>query len=105
MSADAAREDLPATAWAVLGVLSFEQELSGYDIKRWAEQSLAFFYWAPSQSQIYSELRRLERAELVTSRIEQTSAARSRRMYVITDLGRERMREWADEIEPEPVML
>ena len=99
------RLELPATAWAVLGVLSFDDELSGYDIKRWAEQSIAFFYWAPSYSQVYSELRRLEAADLVASRIEQTSAARSRRLYAITEAGRTQMRLWADAIELEPVVL
>lgn len=94
--------ELPPTAWAVLGQLSFENELSGYDVKRWADQSIAFFYWAPSQSQIYSELRRLERLKLVTSEIEQTHEARSRRLYAITDLGRRSIAAWmqADEIDP-----
>ena len=97
--------DLPATSWAVLGILSFETELSGYDIKRWADQSLAFFYWAPSQSQIYTELRRLERLGLATSRVEQTHEARSRRLYGITESGRRSMRRWADEMPAEPVVL
>ena len=104
---DSAADDqgLPATARAVLGILSFEDELTGYDVKRWAEQSLAFFYWAPSQSQIYSELRRLEVLGLVSSRVEQTHAAKSRRLYGITDGGRRRMREWADEPVAEAVVL
>ncbi|MFD4422909.1 PadR family transcriptional regulator [Agromyces sp. NPDC058484] len=97
--------DMPATSWAVLGILSFEDELSGYDVKRWADQSLAFFYWAPSHSQIYAELRRLESLGLASSRVEQTHAAKSRRLYAITDAGRDRMREWADELAPESVML
>lgn len=97
--------DLPATSWAVLGVLSFDEELSGYEIKRWADQSLSFFYWAPSQSQIYGELRRLERLGLAASRVEQTHAAKSRRLYAITDAGRARMREWADSNEAEAVVL
>ncbi|MEJ1087803.1 PadR family transcriptional regulator [Microbacterium sp. Mu-80] len=97
--------ELPATSWAVLGILSFDSELSGYDVKRWADQSLAFFYWAPSQSQIYTELRRLERLGLATSRVEQTHAAKSRRLYSITSLGRRVIRRWADEVPPEPVVL
>ncbi|WP_313355798.1 PadR family transcriptional regulator [Microbacterium sp.] len=97
--------ELPATSWAVLGILSFGAELSGYDIKRWADQSLAFFYWAPSQSQIYTELRRLERLGLARSRVEQTHAAKSRRLYAITDIGRRSMRQWVDEVPAEPVML
>lgn len=97
--------ELPATSWAVLGILSFGSELSGYDIKRWADQSLAFFYWAPSQSQIYTELRRLEGLGLAVSHIEQTHAAKSRRLYRITGLGQENMRRWADEVPAEPVVL
>lgn len=96
---------LPATGWAVLGILSFDSELSGYDVKRWADQSLAFFYWAPSQSQIYTELRRLEALGLAASRVEQTHEAKSRRLYAITDIGRERMRHWTNEIPAEPVVL
>ena len=57
-------EVLPATAWAVLGELSFGRELSGYDIKKWADASLRFFYWSPAISQIYRELRRLEDANV-----------------------------------------
>jgi len=33
-------DELPATAWAVLGLLSFGSDLSGYDIKKWADASL-----------------------------------------------------------------
>jgi DNA-binding PadR family transcriptional regulator len=97
--------DLPATSWAVLGLLSFDQELSGYDIKRWADQSLSFFYWAPSQSQIYAELRRLEGLGLAVSRVEQTHTAKSRRMYAISDAGKSRMREWAERDEIDAVVL
>lgn len=97
--------ELPATSRAVLGILSFGEELSGYDVKRWAEQSLAFYYWAPSQSQIYSELRRLEALGLAGSRVEQTHSAKSRRLYAITADGRRRMAEWADSAAPESVVL
>ncbi|NHF62161.1 PadR family transcriptional regulator [Microcella pacifica] len=104
-SSPARDDELPPTAWAVLGVLSFGSELSGYDVKRWADQSLAFFYWAPSQSQIYGELRRLESRGLVVSRVEQTHEAKSRRLYGITDDGVAAMRRWADDISPEAVVL
>lgn len=98
-------QELPATSRAVLGILSFGEELSGYDVKRWADQSLAFYYWAPSQSQIYTELRRLETLGLAVSRVEQTHTAKSRRLYSITPVGRRRMEEWVDGGEPEPVVL
>lgn len=60
---------LPATSWAVLGLLSFGRELSGYDLKKWSDRSLGLFYWSPSFSQIYSELKRLEKAGYAESRL------------------------------------
>jgi DNA-binding PadR family transcriptional regulator len=93
----AAGEDphLPATSWAVLGMLSFERELSGYDIKKWADWSLKLFYWSPSFSQIYGELKRLEKNGYVTSRTVMQDDVRGKRVYTITDTGREAVRFWA----------
>ena len=62
---------LRATSYAVLGLLSFGQELSGFDMKSWADWSLKFFYWAPSYSQIYGELHKLEELGLVASRLDE----------------------------------
>ena len=94
---DETEEDpkLPATSWAVLGMLSFEQELSGYDIKKWADWSLKFFYWSPSFSQIYGELKRLERHGYVTSRTVMQDEVRGKRVYAITQEGREAAAGWA----------
>lgn len=86
---------LPATSWAVLGMLSFEQELSGYDVKKWADWSLKLFYWSPSFSQIYGELKRLETHGYLTSRVVMQDDMRGKRVYAITDAGREAVREWA----------
>jgi len=105
MTTETGLDDLPATAWVVLGVLSFKEELSGYDIKQWMDQSVAFFYWSPSQSQIYSELRRLEDHGFATSRIDRTHEIRYRRLYRVTDLGRERAQEWVAHPDTESVVL
>jgi len=102
---DADHVDLPATARAVLGILSFGEEMTGYDVKRWADQSLAYFYWAPSHSQIYAELRRLEKLGLATSRIQNTHEAKSRRLYAITAAGMAAMAAWSDAPVLEPVIL
>jgi DNA-binding PadR family transcriptional regulator len=59
---------LPGTAYAVLGLLSFGPELSGYELRQLALNSLRFFYWTPAQSQIYRELRRLAGLGYVTGR-------------------------------------
>ena len=84
---------LPATAWAVLGTLSFGEELSGYDIKTWADWSLNYFYWSPSFSQVYSELKRLEKHGFVRSR-STPGDTRRRRTYAITPEGLDALREW-----------
>jgi DNA-binding PadR family transcriptional regulator len=83
-----------ATPNAVLGLLSFGQELSGYDLKKWADHSLRFFFWSPAISQIYSELRRLESLGYVTSRVVAKDDTRGRRLYRITEEGRQWLAHW-----------
>lgn len=103
-----ATEALPSlrpTSWAVLGLLSFGSELSGYDLKKWADWSLRFFYWAPSYSQIYSELRKLEDNGYATSRIVSRDDVRGKRLYSITPEGIKAVAVWANESPVEPAVL
>ncbi|MGX1884361.1 helix-turn-helix transcriptional regulator [Streptomyces sp. NPDC055287] len=100
------RPALPATSWAVLGLLSFGEELSGYDVKKWSDGSLRFFYWSPSFSQIYSELKRLEHAGFATSRmVAQDTGTRDKRVYRITDEGMDAVRDWARNAPVDPPVL
>ncbi|MER5185744.1 PadR family transcriptional regulator [Streptomyces sp. NPDC002896] len=87
---------LPVTAWAVLGLLSFPGERTGYELKKWADASLAFFYWSPAISQIYAELRRLEALGYASSRVAAQGDLRNKRLYAITDAGRAALARWAD---------
>jgi DNA-binding PadR family transcriptional regulator len=96
---------LPATAYAVLGLLSFERELSGYDLKKWADSILRFFYWAPAVSQIYGELKRLDRLGYVSSREVPQDELRNKRVYRITDTGRAALTKWVEQDEVEPPVL
>lgn len=96
---------LRATSWAVLGLLSFGEELSGYEMKKWADWSLRFFYWAPSFSQIYGELRKLEALALVSSRTVDKNEVRGKRLYRITTAGKHAVAAWADNSPPEPAVL
>ncbi|MEU9853025.1 PadR family transcriptional regulator [Streptomyces sp. NPDC047974] len=106
MEDDAHVPALPATGWAVLGLLSFERELSGYDLKKWADRSLGLFYWSPSFSQIYSELRRLEKAGYATSRlVAPDSGSRDKRIYRITPEGLAAVRAWAGTAPVDPPVL
>lgn len=91
------------TGWALLGLLTSGNELSGYDVKKWINWSTRFFYPSPAYSQIYSELKRLEKLGLVRSRVD--AGIRNRRMYRITGDGRAAVTRWANEEPVEPPTL
>jgi len=97
--------ELPATAWAVLGMLSFGRDLSGYDLKKWADNSLRFFYWSPASSQIYAELRRLEKVGYVTSRIAAQDDLRNKRLFTITPAGTAAITDWVHNSPVDPPVL
>jgi DNA-binding PadR family transcriptional regulator len=99
-----ADEEFPTTTYAVLGMLAFGVELSGYELRRWA-LNLRFFYWSPAQSQIYAELRRLLAAGYVSERTEPIPNRPEKRLYRITDAGLAEFRRWMDESRVEPPLL
>ncbi|MEU9302465.1 PadR family transcriptional regulator [Streptomyces sp. NPDC048269] len=105
-SQKAKKQELPPTAWAVLGLLSFPGERTGYELKKWADSSLRFFYWSPAISQIYAELRRLEELGYAASVRSGPEEARAKRRYSITGAGREALAGWAaDTAEAGPPVL
>lgn len=99
------KPNLAATSWALLGMLSYEYELSGYDIRKWIDWSMRFFYGSPAYSQIYSELKKLEQLGFVTSRVDSDGSPRSRRLYKITDEGMEAVTRWANDAPLDPPVL
>jgi len=96
------KPNLAATSWALLGMLSYEYELSGYDMRKWIEWSMRFFYGSPAYSQIYSELKKLEQLGLVTSRVENSGGTRNRRLYKITEAGMDAVTRWANDAPSTP---
>jgi DNA-binding PadR family transcriptional regulator len=66
MGQDLSRE-LPITAYALLGLLSFGDALTGYELKQRADRTLRFYWVSPAMSQVYSELERLHELGLVES--------------------------------------
>lgn len=86
-------------------MLAYEEEVSGYDIKKWADWSLRHYYWSPSFSQVYSELKRIENHGYATSRMATGDGGRNRRVYKITDAGRRAVRIWALDAPVDPPML
>jgi DNA-binding PadR family transcriptional regulator len=97
-------QPLSPTAYAVLGLLSFEPELTGYELRRRADSTLRFFYAAPAMSQIYSELERLLATGLVSAR-EVPAGQRTVRTYRISRTGSAALRRWLEETDPEPPVL
>lgn len=35
---------LAATSWALVGMMSYEEEVSGYDLKKWIDWSVDLYY-------------------------------------------------------------
>lgn len=86
-------------------MLAFGEELTGNDLKKWADWSIGFFYWSPSVSQVYAELKKLEDLDLVTSRLVADEGTRSRRLYGITTAGVAALRNWSRDSEVELPVL
>jgi DNA-binding PadR family transcriptional regulator len=78
--------------YAVLGILSFGP-MSGYDIKKFYEQSVASF-WNESYGQIYPILKRLAQEGLATKSIQRQKGRPDRHIYAITESGRRHLRQW-----------
>jgi DNA-binding PadR family transcriptional regulator len=87
---------LPTTAYALLGLLTFGDELTGYQLKQRADNTLRFYWVAPAMSQIYTELGRLTERGLVEPTASYGEGRRTTR-YRITEAGRAGLREWIAE--------
>lgn len=86
-------------------MMSYEEEVSGYDLKKWIDWSVDLYYWSPSFSQIYTELKKLEGLGLATSRVERDEGTRTRRLYKITEAGMAAVTEWATDAPVDPPVL
>ena len=68
----------------------------GYELKSRLEQIFGEAYPAPNIGQIYVTLQRLERDGLVCSQDVVQTARPNKRVYELTDAGREAVIDWAD---------
>jgi DNA-binding PadR family transcriptional regulator len=84
------------TAYALLGLLTFGDELTGYELKRRADMTLRFYWVSPATSQIYTELARLTDEGLVDA-VTTQGLARRTTTYRITAAGQAALRTWMDE--------
>jgi PadR family transcriptional regulator, regulatory protein AphA len=81
--------------YALLGLLSICPG-SGYDIKKFMEQSTSNF-WSESYGQIYPILKQLVGQGLATSHTEKQEGKPERYVYTLTDKGLEELRHWLTE--------
>lgn len=88
-------QDLPITAHAILGLLTFGDELTGYEVKQRADMTLRFYWVAPAMSQVYTELRRLTDHGLLRAAT-RTDGGRDVTTYAITDAGQQALRTWME---------
>ncbi len=79
--------------YGILGLLAFWGPLSGYDLKRLFDHTLATM-WAAAQSQIYKELRQMKELGWVEMEREEQEARPDRKIYSITDQGHNALRTW-----------
>jgi DNA-binding PadR family transcriptional regulator len=77
----------------LLGLLSFGRELSGYELRKWAELTLAHFFRRLVPGEIYAELRRLESAGHVAADALAGEFGTGRR-YRLTPAGEDALRAW-----------
>lgn len=85
---------LTPTSYIVLGMLAWFGESTPYRLKQAVAGSVGHF-WTIQHAQLYSETERLARAGYLSERREDDG--RRRRLYAITDRGREAFAAWRGE--------
>lgn len=86
-------ERLNSTAYVLLGLLSIEPNLSGYDMRKLIQQSVGYF-WAESYGQIYPALKRLVAGRLIEETTAKPTGRKRRLTYALTEAGHAELRQW-----------
>ena len=81
---------------ALLGLLVTKGPASGYALTKSFTHSLAHV-WSAQHSQVYPELARMARAELITV---ENEGPRGQKQYSVTETGRTELRRWLTEVPP-----
>jgi PadR family transcriptional regulator AphA len=93
---------LTPTSYAVLALLAEFGDSTSYEIKQWIERSIQNF-WPVPHTTAYEEPARLAEAGYLSAR--QEEGGRRRRVYALTDAGREALAAWASEPSASPPQL
>jgi DNA-binding PadR family transcriptional regulator len=81
--------DLPITSFALLSLLTFGDELTGYELKQRADNTMRFYWTSPAMSQVYTELTRLTEHGLLRRQGEGRGTT-----YALTPAGRRAAEAW-----------
>jgi DNA-binding PadR family transcriptional regulator len=81
------------TAYVILGMLSIQPNLSGYELHKAIEENFGSF-WGESYGQIYPSLKSLAAEGLIKACQPTPSSKKRRQEYSLTDAGRTCLREW-----------
>jgi DNA-binding PadR family transcriptional regulator len=84
---------------AILGFLG-ERPRSGYDLKTRCFDGAARDFWTADQAQIYRTLERLQAHRLVSVARKRQSGKPDRKVYSLTDLGRQTLSAWLGSLVP-----
>lgn len=93
---------LTPTSYAVLALLAEFGESTSYEIKQWIERSIQNF-WPVPHTTAYEEPARLAAAGYLSAH--QEEGGRRRRVYALTEAGREALAAWAAEPAASPPQL
>ena len=93
-------EELSPSAYVVLGLIARHGPMTPYELKTWVEDSVSR-YWPIPHAQLYRDPPRLAERGLLQERAEEHG--RRRRVFHLTDAGRDVLERWlADPHTPPP---
>jgi DNA-binding PadR family transcriptional regulator len=79
--------------YMIMGLLSYAP-MTGYDIKKWANECLKYLLMDMSYGQIYPILSRLEKDGLATVALDTTGKRQGSKTYQLTEKGLAEIRAW-----------
>ena len=91
--------DATRTELAVLGLLAWSGESSGYELHTRVARSVGFI-WAPARSHLYAVLKRLAADGLVAGREVAQADRPDKRLFSLTEPGMATLKAWLDQVEP-----
>jgi len=93
---------LSGTSYAVLGLVRYLGRATPYDLKRLIAKSIENF-WPVPHTTFYTEPDRLARAGYLTE--EQEAGGRRRKLYELTDEGRDALEQWISDANASPPQI